>query len=671
MLLINDCTRFNITIDHTSSHDSDNSSLSDEEDSSGVQVSPPSITGSHDYQNSYDVAGEWAHLPYPDEIKSSDSASRPRTSRHNRHTIHNSRSRSSRRYSRRDILPERESLSQRSRRHHSPESSESVDSDEEFAGTYARPPPDRRYWSSVAPGSGGGYAHSSSSGPSYNVYYHGGIPHVPLGHPRGSHPPSDQLVRFGHLGHLGSSTQYGNPSPYGYGPPYPHSHTAPVPPFFGHDHHSGHSTHHLHQQPQPRNRSGGHSPPQPPPPHPVPSHANPPYGGPPFNPPDLIPYGAGGYLYNQAYPVVPGGMVPPQYFGQFPHLSSPPQKSTTPPPSQSDTAKDEAIARLEKLILDERTEREAREAAREAALEKAAAEKAAAEERAAAEKKIADEAAAKAKAEAEQKAAEEIAKAKKEAEEAAKKAVEEATAAAAAEVAAAAAAAAAANNPPPEKQKPIKFKDAVGRKFSFPFHLCKTWQVSYVSFKYWTAMSHSYLCRRQGMEELIRQAFLHVEVIGPHVAEGHYDLVGPNGDIILPQVWETVIEPDWTITMHMWPIPEKPKDPDPPPPPPPPPAPAPEENAAVEEPKKKPDGAGMSSIYFYVMLIPWPHSSWLGKLLTLQVASGPKKPRSRGPDPGSFAMWMAGSNRAKLNKTLKVEKKPEIVQQHGDTCCVM
>jgi hypothetical protein len=65
------------------------------------------------------------------------------------------------------------------------------------------------------------------------------------------------------------------------------------------------------------------------------------------------------------------------------------------------------------------------------------------------------------------------------------------------------------------------------------------------------------------MEELIRQAFLHIEVIGPHVAEGHYDLVGPNGDIILPQVWETVIEPDWTITMHMWPIPEKPTSPDP------------------------------------------------------------------------------------------------------------
>ena len=79
------------------------------------------------------------------------------------------------------------------------------------------------------------------------------------------------------------------------------------------------------------------------------------------------------------------------------------------------------------------------------------------------------------------------------------------------------------------------------------------------------------------MEDLIRQAFRHVEVIGPHVAEGHYDLVGPTGDIILPQVWETVVEPDWTITMHMWPMPEPPPpEPEvevPPPPPPDPPAP--------------------------------------------------------------------------------------------------
>jgi hypothetical protein len=60
--------------------------------------------------------------------------------------------------------------------------------------------------------------------------------------------------------------------------------------------------------------------------------------------------------------------------------------------------------------------------------------------------------------------------------------------------------------------------------------------------------------------------------------------VGPNGDIILPQVWETVIEPDWAITMHMWPIPEKPKEE-------PAPEPAPEKPAdPPAEVKKKADG---------------------------------------------------------------------------------
>jgi hypothetical protein len=88
-------------------------------------------------------------------------------------------------------------------------------------------------------------------------------------------------------------------------------------------------------------------------------------------------------------------------------------------------------------------------------------------------------------------------------------------------------------------QAPIRFKDAVGRKFSFPWHLCKTWT---------------------GMEGLIKQAFLYVDVIGAHVQDGHYDLVGPRGDIILPQVWDTMVKPDWEVSMHMWPIPETPEN---------------------------------------------------------------------------------------------------------------
>ena len=59
------------------------------------------------------------------------------------------------------------------------------------------------------------------------------------------------------------------------------------------------------------------------------------------------------------------------------------------------------------------------------------------------------------------------------------------------------------------------------------------------------------------MEHLIKEAFMHVEVIGPHVDQGHYDLLGPQGEILLPNVWDTVVEPDWTITMHMWPMTEE------------------------------------------------------------------------------------------------------------------
>jgi hypothetical protein len=60
------------------------------------------------------------------------------------------------------------------------------------------------------------------------------------------------------------------------------------------------------------------------------------------------------------------------------------------------------------------------------------------------------------------------------------------------------------------------------------------------------------------MEELIRVAFSHVDGFAPYVAAGRYDLIGPYGKIILPEVWETLIQPDWLITMHMWPMPEPP-----------------------------------------------------------------------------------------------------------------
>ena len=59
------------------------------------------------------------------------------------------------------------------------------------------------------------------------------------------------------------------------------------------------------------------------------------------------------------------------------------------------------------------------------------------------------------------------------------------------------------------------------------------------------------------MESLIKDAFIAIDDVWPHVDQGHYDLLSPQGEIILPQVWETVVEPGWTITMHMWPMNEE------------------------------------------------------------------------------------------------------------------
>ncbi|KAL6812345.1 hypothetical protein J3E69DRAFT_376180 [Trichoderma sp. SZMC 28015] len=80
---------------------------------------------------------------------------------------------------------------------------------------------------------------------------------------------------------------------------------------------------------------------------------------------------------------------------------------------------------------------------------------------------------------------------------------------------------------------PIKFTDAVGRRFKFPVHLCYTWQE---------------------MEDLIKQAFSQVDILGPRVQAGHYDLTGPDGKIILPSLWEETVEPGLNITMTMWPL---------------------------------------------------------------------------------------------------------------------
>lgn len=75
--------------------------------------------------------------------------------------------------------------------------------------------------------------------------------------------------------------------------------------------------------------------------------------------------------------------------------------------------------------------------------------------------------------------------------------------------------------------------------FNFPFELAQKWEA---------------------MSDMINQAFAHAEPIGSMVLKQEYDLIGPPGEIIMPQIWETVLEPEWMVTMHMWPIPKPPRD---------------------------------------------------------------------------------------------------------------
>lgn len=165
------------------------------------------------------------------------------------------------------------------------------------------------------------------------------------------------------------------------------------------------------------------------------------------------------------------------------------------------------------------------------------------------------------------------------------------------------------------------------------------------------------------MEDLIKQAFLHVDQFSQHVAEGHYDLIGPNGEIILPQVWDTMIEPDWSVTMMMWPIPEKPPIPQGPPPGhplhgrpgsrhharPPPGPPPPQHRGGPPPPPNwqggppRPSGLGGGHG-------PGPGPGPGGAPVLVMSNGGPRAPSRRKTEStssGGFLGWMAGSKPAK------------------------
>ena len=84
--------------------------------------------------------------------------------------------------------------------------------------------------------------------------------------------------------------------------------------------------------------------------------------------------------------------------------------------------------------------------------------------------------------------------------------------------------------------EPIVLKDCVGRKLVFPFHLADSWS---------------------SFSELVKQAFLHVDIIGPKVGAGQFDIADRKGRIILPECWESLVEPGCELAQHLWPMEEQ------------------------------------------------------------------------------------------------------------------
>ncbi len=54
------------------------------------------------------------------------------------------------------------------------------------------------------------------------------------------------------------------------------------------------------------------------------------------------------------------------------------------------------------------------------------------------------------------------------------------------------------------------------------------------------------------MEHLIQRSFSQDESINSKIFRGSYDILSPTGEIILPELWDTVIKPGWTVELRTW-----------------------------------------------------------------------------------------------------------------------
>ena len=54
------------------------------------------------------------------------------------------------------------------------------------------------------------------------------------------------------------------------------------------------------------------------------------------------------------------------------------------------------------------------------------------------------------------------------------------------------------------------------------------------------------------MENLIKRSFFHVESMNSKIFRGGYDILSPTGEIILPEIWDSVIKPGWVVELRFW-----------------------------------------------------------------------------------------------------------------------
>ena len=54
------------------------------------------------------------------------------------------------------------------------------------------------------------------------------------------------------------------------------------------------------------------------------------------------------------------------------------------------------------------------------------------------------------------------------------------------------------------------------------------------------------------MENLIKRSFSHVESMNSKIFRGSYDILSPTGEIILPEIWDSVIRPGWVVELRFW-----------------------------------------------------------------------------------------------------------------------